>query len=85
MSLPAIGPLCMDCRHIRADFTCAAFPEGMPPIIAIDGHDHTTPVEGDQGITFEARSPDEPGPQFEAIELEALPVRSGLPDKPIPE
>jgi hypothetical protein len=62
----------MDCRHIRADYTCAAFPDGIPGIIADSGSDHTEHVEGDHGIKFEPRPADEPEPEFVDLDLPEL-------------
>lgn len=69
MSTPEIGPFCADCKHIRADYTCAAFPRGMPDII-VEGHDHKTPVAGDHGIQFEARGVDDQAPAFLDVMLQ---------------
>jgi hypothetical protein len=69
MSQPLIGSLCSGCRHIRADYTCTAFPRGIPDEI-VRGIDHTGPVKGDRGIRFEARPADEPAPEFEDLMLQ---------------
>ena len=81
MSRPLVGPLCMGCRHIRADWTCTAFPKGIPPVIYLDrGVDHTRPVKGDRGIQYEPRPPGEPEPDFEDVMLEELgELYEGLP------
>ena len=53
----AIAP-CPFCKHLidgRAR-TCAAFPEGIPNEITSGANDHTSPVEGDNGIQFEQAS-----------------------------
>jgi len=63
---PLIGPLCMSCLHIRKDYTCDAFPEGIPDIIVL-GHRHETPVDGDRGIQFEQRPDDSPLPEFDDL------------------
>ena len=42
----------------------------MPRIIT-DGHDHRTPVRGDRGIQFEARSAGDPAPDFVELMPEA--------------
>lgn len=53
--------LCLWCRHsnIRPgeteylDYTCTAFPEGIPDEILDNRFDHRRPLEGDHGIQFE--------------------------------
>lgn len=50
---------CSDCRHFHADktpyqYTCAAFPDGIPDEIIYGDHDHREPFKGDHGIRFEA-------------------------------
>lgn len=75
MSLPAIGPLCAQCRHIRRDYSCAAFPRGIPALIAFQGHDHSVHVPGDLGIKFEARRPGEPAPDFIELDLPEMEQR----------
>ena len=34
-------------------WVCAAFPDGIPAKIAYGSNRHTSPVEGDHGITYE--------------------------------
>lgn len=75
MSLPASGPLCTQCRHIRRDYTCTAFLRGIPTLIAFQGHDHTVNVPGDHGIKFEARRPGDPEPDFIDLELPEMEQR----------
>ena len=70
MTKPLVGPLCMQCRHIRANWTCDASPRGIPPEIYLDrGTDHTRPVQGDHGIRFEPRPPDSLAPNFDDLML----------------
>ena len=69
MPTPAIGPFCLSCRHIRKDWTCDAFPQGIPAEIVF-GHPHDTPVEGDGGIQFELRPDDLPLPDFNDLMME---------------
>lgn len=49
---------CICCRHLYTDRirSCAAFPQGMPPAIVTEEHDHRKPYPGDNGIQFEARA-----------------------------
>lgn len=61
----------MDCRHIRADYTCAAFPAGIPADI-VAGLDHTASFPGDGGLRFEPRPPAEPAPDFQDLMLEEV-------------
>jgi hypothetical protein len=69
MSEPAIGENCWKCKHVRADYTCAAFPKGVPAAIS-QGNPHTSPIKGDNGIQYEPRPEGDPGPVFISIELE---------------
>jgi hypothetical protein len=67
MSQPPVDPLCMQCRHIRGDWTCDAFPEGIPPAILRGDADHTKLIRGDHGIRFEPRPPGDPWPEFDDL------------------
>lgn len=66
MPEPAVGPFCLSCLHIRKDYTCDAFPQGMPEVIVF-GHPHDEPVEGDGGIQYEKRPDDVPAPEFDDL------------------
>lgn len=44
---------CLACRHYLDDGTCAAFPDGIPDAILLDGFDHRRPFDGDGGIRYE--------------------------------
>lgn len=68
MSEPLVGFQCWQCRHLREDYTCTAFPDGLPPEI-IDGFDHSAPLAGDRGIRFEVRPSDQPPPEFVSLDL----------------
>ena len=50
----ARGIMCNDCIHNHWDFTCDAFPDGIPRDIIYRG-EHDTPFEGDGGIRFEPK------------------------------
>ena len=48
---------CQECKHFfqeKSGWSCRAFPNGIPPVIAKNQHDHTKPYPGDRGIQFEA-------------------------------
>ena len=56
------APVCLSCVHMNAvGLACTAFPEGIPDVILEAHADHTTEVEGDQGIRFE-QDPTKPVP-----------------------
>jgi len=45
---------CEKCVWIRqTESRCAAFPDGIPPEIRLNKHDHKKPYKGDNGIQFE--------------------------------
>lgn len=52
------APECLSCKHFdrtpgATKLTCAAFPEGIPDVIAFEGRSHHRPYPGDHGIRFE--------------------------------
>lgn len=54
-------PVCCACRHVRewgrldgTGWTCAAFPDGIPPEIITRRLLHHKPHPGDHGVRFEA-------------------------------
>ena len=52
---------CIECRHLqqgREDWTCAAFPTGIPNNVADTTLDHRQEVEGDGGVRWEPRFAD---------------------------
>ena len=44
---------CSFCKHAIDAGTCAAFPEGIPREIIVEGGVHRKPFPGDHGIQFE--------------------------------
>lgn len=58
--LPVYSPVCMTCRHFRADVdgrTCDAFPDGIPPAIWRGDNLHREPFAGDRGIRYSRGRP----------------------------
>lgn len=54
--------ICPFCVHFEPGSedgppSCAAFPAGIPDMIARSGYDHRNPYEGDGGILFEPDGP----------------------------
>lgn len=50
---PAYPPLCEICEHNNDDFTCKAFPQGIPnEIYGKNRADHRKPIAGDGGVRF---------------------------------
>ena len=54
--------MCTECAHFDEDAQfdegvnrCRAFPDGIPPEIWVEGHDHREPVPGDRDVRFEPR------------------------------
>ena len=47
-------PICLGCKHFNEDeeFTCKAFPKGIPEKIILNEIDHRVPYTGDNGIQF---------------------------------
>lgn len=81
MSQPWIGERCYQCRHVRVDYSCDAFPDGMP-IEIVNGFDHSQPLAGDNGIRFEPRPEGESPPVFVSLMLEEI-EPSGIVDGPL--
>ena len=58
-------PLCSWCKRKRDEnnaegtATCDAFPHGIPDRLLL-GADHRKPIEGDNGVRFEAVDPKDP-------------------------
>ena len=50
----AYGFMCNECKHNHRDFTCDAFPNGIPKEIVLR-REHDTPYPGDNGIRFEPK------------------------------
>ncbi|RMH81562.1 MAG: hypothetical protein D6683_04020 [Actinomyces sp.] len=51
MTSLAIPPLCTMCARRTGPMTCDAFPDGIPWSIFSSDVVHTSPVEGDRGLT----------------------------------
>jgi len=61
---------CRRCRHLRsANWTCAAFPAGIPALILRGRFDHAIAYPGDNGVRFDPL-PGEASP-FEGITSDA--------------
>jgi hypothetical protein len=50
-------PACMTCTrfHRKGPLTCDAFPERIPDKVWLEGDPHTSPIEGDHGLLYEAK------------------------------
>jgi hypothetical protein len=53
-------PLCLLCTHLMRthpteEWTCAAFPAGIPEPILTGEHDHRKPYPGDHGVVYARR------------------------------
>lgn len=46
---------CSKCKHFNGSIRCKAFPNGIPMDIFGGKVDHSKPVKGDNGITFEPK------------------------------
>ncbi len=46
-------------RVDRPGVACAAFPDGIPDEIYVDGFDHRKPFDGDNGLRFELAAGEE--------------------------
>ena len=44
---------CVYCKRLRKDWTCKAFPDGIPDEVAASEVDHREPYPGDNGVHFE--------------------------------
>jgi len=52
--VPVYSSVCSYCKHlVVGGRTCQAFPEGIPMSIWMGQNKHTSPVAGDEGLTFE--------------------------------
>lgn len=51
-------PVCESCTHLQPNpdgsgtLVCAAFPDGVPDAIYVDGFDHRQPFDGDGGVRW---------------------------------
>ncbi len=46
--------LCWFCEYYKSNFTCKAFPEGIPGEIISGSNEHREPYEGDNGYQFKS-------------------------------
>lgn len=50
------APACFECKHlggfVAAGTACAAFPDGIPVPIFLEGFDHRQPFPGDNGVRW---------------------------------
>lgn len=49
-------PICWLCKHSSGDVlpaTCVSFPDGIPPAILLNRHDHRRGHAGERGLRFE--------------------------------
>jgi hypothetical protein len=53
--------VCLRCKYYSTHNKCVAFPSGIPASISSGENDHSKPVEGDRGITFEEIEKDAEG------------------------
>jgi hypothetical protein len=60
-----IMPICLECVHYRdedqVNFSCDAYPNGIPKEIVESRADHTKPINGDHGVYFKPKYPDKVG------------------------
>jgi len=54
-NLPPYRLLCTYCKHLQGEFTCAAYPEGIPPEVYRNDVLHTRPYRQENAIVFEPR------------------------------
>lgn len=65
---------CVWCRHREpGGRRCRAFPDGIPPAIAVNRHDHREPYDGDRGVRFEP----------EVIDIEFIEVEDETDPPPV--
>ncbi len=56
-----VVPICLKCAHLyrarggKSDWTCTAYPTGIPEEILVMKVDHRKPYRGDHGIRFEPK------------------------------
>lgn len=48
-----IGNRCRSCEHYLFARTCKAFAEWIPEEVWLGEDDHSQPIEGDQGLTYQ--------------------------------
>jgi len=78
-------PICEWCKHLNrdpesTDYTCKAFPGGIPEAIVLSMVDHRKPIEGDHGTQFTQRK----GPKLPQDLIDSLPKENPerLPQPP---
>lgn len=50
---------CVLCKHLRpGEYSCKAFPTGIPENVLLNQTDHRRPVEGDKGVRWSPTSVD---------------------------
>ncbi len=49
------APMCVDCKRMRPDGTCEAYPHGIPEEIIMNRWDHRFPKPGDHGLQFDPK------------------------------
>lgn len=50
-----LGLRYVDDQYSRQEFTCKAFPLGIPQEILVEGFDHRKPYLGDHGIRYQPK------------------------------
>lgn len=45
--------LCRMCKHYGVNYTCSAFPKGIPKQVMNGNYNHVVNIEGDLGFKFE--------------------------------
>jgi hypothetical protein len=48
-------PICHSCEYLNENFTCKAYPNGIPKSIIKNKYIHIKPLKGDNGIQFKLK------------------------------